>query len=128
MSPKRRPSPLALVVLALLAGAGAAAQPTPADAQGHAHHAVRDVSIVVDAVYRPSRVEVTEGEHVRLAFVRRDYTPCTREVVFPGLGIRRELPTNERVVVDLGVLAPGEHEFKCGMNMIRGTVVVRGRS
>lgn len=60
-----------------------------------------------------------------VAVARREYTGCAREVVFPSLGIRRELPPNRPVVIELpATLAPGEYEFKCGMNMIRGTLVV----
>jgi plastocyanin domain-containing protein len=59
--------------------------------------------------------------------VRKDYSPCTREVVFPSLDIRRELPVNEPVFIDLPALPAGEIEFHCGMNMIRGTIVVEAR-
>lgn len=86
--------------------------------------ATREVRIEVQGAYRPARVEVAAGERVRLVFYRRDYGPCTREVVFPTLGIRRTLPTNEAVAIDLPPLAPGEHAFRCGMNMVHGTLVV----
>ena len=57
-----------------------------------------------DGGYRPARVEVAAGECVRLRFVRRDYGGCTREVVFPTLGLRRELPTGRPVTVALPAL------------------------
>jgi plastocyanin domain-containing protein len=60
-----------------------------------------------------------------LRFVRRDYGGCTREVVFPTLGLRRELPTGRPVTVDLPALPAGETPFECGMGMVRGAVVVR---
>ncbi len=93
-------------------------------AQSHDQQAVREIEIVVDGTYKPNRIEIQEGERVRLKFVRKEYNPCTREVVFPKLGLRRELPTNQPVSIELSGLAPGEYEFKCGMNMIRGTLVV----
>ena len=89
---------------------------------------VRTVEIVVDGSYKPDRIEAREGERLRLKFVRKDYSGCTREVVFPTLNIRRELPTNKPVVIELPALAPGEIEFRCGMNMVRGTIVVHPRS
>lgn len=85
---------------------------------------IREIEIIVDGGYRPDRVDVTEGESVRLRFVRRDYSSCTREVVFPSLGIRRELPTNQPVTIELPSLKAGEVEFRCGMNMIRGKIIV----
>jgi plastocyanin domain-containing protein len=45
-------------------------------------------------------------------------------VVIPALAIRRELPPTKAVIVNLAALAPGEYEFRCGMNMIRGALVV----
>lgn len=86
--------------------------------------AVREIEVVVDGSYKPSRIEVHEGERVRLKFVRKEYNSCTKEVVFPQLNIRRELPPNKPVLIDLPALSAGEYEFKCGMNMIRGTLVV----
>jgi plastocyanin domain-containing protein len=86
--------------------------------------APREIEIIVQGAYKPSRIEVHEGERVRLKFVRKDYGSCTREVVFPQLDIRRELPTNKPVLIDLPALAPGEYTFQCGMSMIKGTLVV----
>jgi plastocyanin domain-containing protein len=85
---------------------------------------VREIEVVVEGGYKPKRVEVRKGERIRLRFIRKEHGSCTREVVFPKLGIRRELPTNQPVVIELPALEPGEYEFKCGMNMIKGAVVV----
>ncbi len=89
--------------------------------------AAREIEVVVDGGYRPDRIVLTEGERVRLKLVRRDYSPCTREVVFASLGIRRELPTDVPVLVELPALSAGEVEFRCGMNMLRGVIVVEPR-
>jgi plastocyanin domain-containing protein len=85
---------------------------------------IREIEIVVDGAYKPDRVTVRKGERVRLKFVRHDYGACTREVVLPALKVKRELPPHKPVVVDLPALEPGEYEFRCGMNMVRGTIVV----
>ncbi|MFT3764292.1 MAG: cupredoxin domain-containing protein [Minicystis sp.] len=87
----------------------------------------REIEIVVDRGYQPARIVVQQGERVRLKIVRRDYSPCAREIVFPSLGIRRELPVNEAVFVDLPALPAGEIEFHCGMNMLHGKIVVEAR-
>ncbi len=106
------------VVLALVTG------PTLAGAQ---NDETREIEIIVDGGYRPDRITVREGERVRVYFVRHEYSSCTREVVFPTLGIRRELPPHQPVVIELPPLRAGEHEFRCGMNMIHGTIVVAPR-
>lgn len=118
-----------LLALALsLAGLGTArADAPPAPPAAPLAPATREVEIIVDGRYKPSRVEVVEGELVRLKFVRKDYSGCTKEVVFPKLGIKRELPTNKPVLIELPALAPGEYEFKCGMNMVKGLLVVKPR-
>jgi plastocyanin domain-containing protein len=89
--------------------------------------AVREIEVVVDRGYTPTRIEVSEGERIRLKFIRREYTPCTREVLIPSLNIRQELPPNKPVIVELPPLKAGEVEYKCGMNMVRGTLVVSPR-
>ncbi|APR78703.1 Hypothetical protein A7982_04050 [Minicystis rosea] len=87
----------------------------------------REIEIVVDRGYQPSHIVIQQGERIRLKIVRKDYSPCARDIVFTTLGIRRELPVNEPVFIDLPALAPGEVEFHCGMNMLRGTIVVEAR-
>jgi plastocyanin domain-containing protein len=88
---------------------------------------VREIEVIVNGGYQPNRITIAEGERVRLRFVRHEYSSCTREVVFPGLGIRRELPPHRPVVIELPALRPGEYEFRCGMNMVRGTIIVEAR-
>ena len=85
---------------------------------------VREVEIVVEGGYQPAKIIVKVGERVRLKFVRKEYTGCTRELVIPALELRRELPPNKPVLVDLPALSPGEYEFRCGMNMVRGAITV----
>lgn len=85
---------------------------------------VREVEIVVEGGYQPAKIIVKAGERVRLKFVRKEYTGCTRELVIPALELRRELPPNKPVLVDLPALSPGEYEFRCGMNMVRGAITV----
>lgn len=110
--------------LGAVLGAAMMVAPSLARAQ-QADGGVREVEVVVDQDYQPSRIEVTQGERLRLRFLRRSYGGCTREVVFPTLNLRRELPTNQPVVIELPALPLGETPFQCGMNMVRGMVVVR---
>lgn len=92
-----------------------------------AHHDVREIEIVVEGGYTPSRIEVVEGQHVQLKFIRKESSGCTREVVFPALGIRKELPEGTPVIIYLPELKAGEYEFECGMKMIKGKLIVRPR-
>jgi plastocyanin domain-containing protein len=89
---------------------------------------VKEVEITVQGNYKPGRIEVIEGQRVRLTFTRKESGPCTREVVFPAFAIKKELPQDQLVVIELPALKAGEYEFKCGMNMIRGTIVVKPKA
>lgn len=93
--------------------------------------APREIEVIVQGGFQPNRITIPEGEAVRLTFERREHTPCSREVVFrsreQALELRRELPPNQRVTIDLPPLKAGEVEFRCGMNMLRGIVTVQAR-
>jgi cobalt-zinc-cadmium efflux system membrane fusion protein len=75
----------------------------------------------------PSRVVVPANQAVDLVFVRRVEVTCGTEVDIPDLKIRRDLPLNERITIRLPPQPPGELSFSCGMDMLRGVIVV-GRS
>lgn len=116
---------LARTLLVAILGLGTLTDARASDDPAHAHHAAAaPIEIVVENGYHPDRIVVKAGQPVRLKFVRKEYSGCTLEVVFPTLGIRQELPTNEPVVVDLGTPAAGEIPFHCGMKMIHGVIVV----
>lgn len=85
---------------------------------------VREIEVVVERGYHPGRIALAAGEAVRLKFLRREAGACSRELVVPSIGIRRELPQGVEVVVDLPPMAAGEYAFTCGMNMLRGSLVV----
>jgi len=74
--------------------------------------------------YEPSRVTFRSGAPARLTFVRITDRTCGTTVVFPSLDIRRELPLNQPVDIEFTPDKTGEIVFVCGMNMLRGTVVV----
>jgi hypothetical protein len=83
-----------------------------------------DVEIRVDGGYFPEEVHVRAGLPVRLHFTRVDSSECTREVVFKGLGIRRELPTGKTTTIEFTPREAGEIRYECGMAMLEGRIVV----
>ena len=111
------------VSILILQGAPPHARPR---AHAQAVQVAREVAIVVEhGAYQPSVIELQAGERVRLKFLRKERGSCTREVVFPKLDIRRELPTNQVVFIDLPPLAAGVYEFHCAMNMVKGRLEVK---
>lgn len=75
--------------------------------------------------FEPARVEVRKGAVVALEFTRVSENTCATEIVVPSQEIRRALPLNTAVRVELRASASGEIAFACGMGMLKGTVVVR---
>jgi len=70
-------------------------------------------------------VSATPGEALHLVFTRTSDEGCGQQLVFPDLGIRRDLPLGTPVAVDVTAPATGALSFACGMDMLRGSVVVR---
>jgi RND family efflux transporter MFP subunit len=80
--------------------------------------------VVSEKGFEPAKVTMRAGVRAQLTFVRTTDNTCAKEVVFPSLDIRRALPLNVAVTIDLSPSKTGEIAFACGMNMLNGTVVV----
>ena len=87
--------------------------------------AVQTAKITVgEQGFEPSRVTLRAGTPARLTFVRTSDKTCATAVVFPSLHLRRELPLNQPVEIPLTPQKTGELQFVCGVNMLRGAVVI----
>mgnify|MGYP000512922349 CR=1 FL=1 len=84
----------------------------------------QEATILVQGGYTPDTVVVESGTPVRLVFRREETAACSERVVVPSLGRSVALPPFEDVVVDLGPMPAGEHEFRCGLGALRGRIVV----
>jgi plastocyanin domain-containing protein len=80
---------------------------------------------VTEKGFEPDRVNLRAGRPARLTFVRTTDKTCGTEVVFPSLNIKRALPLNEPVAIDFTPSKAGDVTFACGMNMLKGVVVVQ---
>ncbi|MEW6207842.1 MAG: efflux RND transporter periplasmic adaptor subunit [Acidobacteriota bacterium] len=87
---------------------------------------IRTIRIEVsEKGFEPSTIRLKKGVLARLIFVRKVEVTCATEVVIEEFGIKQELPLNEPAQVELTPNKAGEFSFACGMNMIRGKIVVR---
>jgi len=75
--------------------------------------------------FDPAVIEAKAGQPLKLAFFRPNAANCAREVVFPDLGIRKELPPGQTTVVDVTPPKSGPLAFECGMKMLKGQLIVR---
>lgn len=71
----------------------------------------------------PAKVTFKAGSPARLTFLRTTDETCAKEIAVPSLKFKRPLPLN--VPVDIDFTPPkGTIEFVCGMNMLKGAIVV----
>jgi plastocyanin domain-containing protein len=88
--------------------------------------APRVVKVLVnDAGFQPSRIPAAPGSRLTLEFTRLVELSCATEVVVPSQKIRKALPLNAPVQVEILVPPSGDVQFACGMNMHKGAVVVQ---
>ena len=90
----------------------------------------------------PGELRVTAGEHgfspasmqlpkgaagslATITFVRATDQACATEVVFPDLDLKKDLPLNTPVAVQVPNDAARTLSFQCGMGMYKGALVVR---
>jgi len=85
---------------------------------------VQEVRVVVKGGYTPDTVVVRAGEPVRLQFYRDETADCSERVVFEDFGIDAALPAFQTTPVEFTPEEAGEFRFRCGMNMLKGLLVV----
>jgi plastocyanin domain-containing protein len=65
------------------------------------------------------------GATLPVTFLRTTDDTCAKEVVFPDLGIKKDLPLNTPVTVDVPADAARTLTFQCGMAMYKGSLLVK---
>ena len=85
---------------------------------------VQEIQVTVKGGYSPDVIVVGQGRPVRLDFYRDETASCSEQVVFGDFGVARDLPAFKTTTIELTPERPGEFTFTCGMNMMRGKLVV----
>jgi plastocyanin domain-containing protein len=86
---------------------------------------VRRVEITADEQgFHPTDIPARKGETLALAFTRTSNKTCAREVEFPSLRKKKNLPLGKPVVVQVTAESVGNIDFACGMKMYAGAVIV----
>lgn len=83
------------------------------------------VDITVEGGYGPSTIQIPQGKTTKITFLRKDPNPCLEEVVLSDFKIKKYLPLNKKVTVEITPQKKGEYQFACGMNMFHGRIIVR---
>lgn len=85
---------------------------------------VQEIKVTVKGGYSPDVIVVSKDKPVRLNFYRDETTSCSEQVIFGDFGIARELPAYKTTAVEFTPGRAGEFTFTCGMNMLRGKLIV----
>ena len=85
---------------------------------------VQEVKVTVKGGYDPDVIVVKRGQPVRLDFYRDEMASCSEQVVFGDFGIARDLPAFKTTSIEFTPDKAGEFTFACGMNMMRGKLIV----
>ena len=83
------------------------------------------IDIMVEGGYTPSVISIEQDKPITINFLRKDPSSCLEEVVVPEFKIRKFLPLNEKVSINVTPKQKGEFAFSCGMNMYHGKIIVK---
>ena len=104
---------------ALVTGCGGAKSAGGAAADGRVAISVTEDGFV------PNEVTVPFGRPVTLVVTRRTDKTCATELVMPAMDIKQALPLDEAVEVTFTPKARGTLDYACGMDMVKGKVIVK---
>jgi plastocyanin domain-containing protein len=85
---------------------------------------VQEVKVTVEGGYAPDVIVVKKDKPMRLDFYRNETASCSDRVIFGDFGIAKELPAYKTTTIEFTPDKAGEFTFTCGMNMMRGKLVV----
>jgi plastocyanin domain-containing protein len=117
-----------LLALVVLAGCQkpAAEAPTPEASSPVASSGVQEVQLTVtDAGFQPAEVQVAKDRPIRLTVTRKTAQTCATEIVFKEIDVKHDLPLDQAVTIDLPAQPSGTLNYACGMDMIKGSLVVQ---
>jgi plastocyanin domain-containing protein len=85
---------------------------------------LQEIKVTVKGGYSPTSSS-SKRIPVRLNFYRDETSSCSEQVVFGDFGIARDLPAFKTTPIEFTPEKTGEFTFACGMNMLRGKLIVQ---
>ena len=87
---------------------------------------VQVITVKIDDFgYTPNRIAFAPGVPAKIVFDQHGTTKCAWDVMSADLGIAlTDLPEGEKTEVTFTPTAAGTYSFTCGMDMMKGTVIV----
>ncbi len=75
--------------------------------------------------FEPKTFTLKSEVPARITFVRETAESCGTEILLKDYGISKPLPLNKPVTVEFTPSQAGEFRFTCGMDMLRGKIIVQ---
>ncbi len=94
-------------------------------ANGRANSAQNIIVKITKKGYEPKVITVKKDVPTKITFIRQTNQTCGTEIVIPDYKIEKSLPLNKAVRVEITPKNDGELTFTCGMNMLRGKIIVQ---
>ncbi len=82
------------------------------------------IDITVEGGYQPAFISIPKGKTTKINFLRKDPSSCLEEVVLADFKIKKYLPMNKKVTIEINPKNTGEYIFSCAMNMNHGKIKV----
>jgi plastocyanin domain-containing protein len=120
---------VAFAVAASIAGAAGCDKKSDAATESVPPPAPGEIRVIAsEHGFSPSSLSIakgTPGSLAKVTFVRTTDQTCATEVVFPELDVKKPLPLNQPVAIDVPSDAPRTLAFQCGMGMYKGALLVK---
>lgn len=84
-----------------------------------------DLNVLVNGGYNPSVIKLKKGQSTILKVQRKDPNSCLEELIIPDFKIKKYLPLNQTIEIEINPDKKGEFPFHCGMNMFHGKILVQ---
>lgn len=84
-----------------------------------------NIDVLVKGGYSPEVISIKKGKPITLNFTREDSNSCLEEVVLSDFKIKKYLPLNKTVSIEITPEKTGNFDFTCGMNMFHGKLIVK---
>ena len=75
--------------------------------------------------FAPAQIKIETNRPTKLAITRDSQPNCANRIVIPSLGISRDLPLGETIIIELPAMKAGQFSLTCGMGMYKGLFVVQ---
>lgn len=82
------------------------------------------VNILVNGGYSPESIKIKNNKTTKLIFKRTDKNSCLDEIVIPDFKIKKYLPLNTDVEINITPKKAGVYKTQCGMGMFHGKIIV----